>query len=164
MTWRIALLALLFGALVSSADAFGGRFGMFSSASRAPGAMVAPATYHYYCWPAPAMVIPVPDAYPKYAAQTPAPTGEPPMGAEPRLPKIIARSPETAKGRVRVGFWNLSGRDVSLTIEGKAWNLSKNQVLTFDMDRQFTWQAAGKTAQIQRVPEGQSAFEVLIRE
>jgi hypothetical protein len=168
---RIALLALLLGTIaVSTADAFGGRMSMFSSASRATTSYMAiPMTYYYHCWPAPtATVLPVPDAYPRYAAPTPAPpspTKEPPIGGtDPRMPKIIARTPESAKERCRVGFWNLSGRDMSVTIEGKAWSLAKNQVLTFDMERQFTWQIAGKTPQMQRVPEGLASFEVLIRE
>jgi hypothetical protein len=84
--------------------------------------------------------------------------------SDPRMPKIIARSADGVKDRCRVGFWNLSGRDVKVTIEGKAYSLPRNQSLTFDMDRQFTWQTAGKTAQIQRVPAGQSTYEVLIRE
>jgi hypothetical protein len=142
---------------------------MFAAPSRATYYMAMPATY-YYCWPVlpAATVLPVPDAYPKYAAPTaapPSPTSEPPLGTgDSRLPKIITKSPEAAKNRCRVGFWNLSGREVAVTIEGKGYSLPRNQVLTFDMDRQFTWQVAGKTPQIQRVPEGQAAFEVLIRE
>jgi hypothetical protein len=163
--WRFTLIVLamiMFG--VSTAHAFGGRFGMFAAPARTSSYMAMPATYD--CWPTPT-VLPVPDAYPKYATPTPAPPSslEPPMGkGDPRLPKIITKSPDVAKERCRVGFWNMAGRDLSVTIEGKAFALRKNQVLTFDMDRQFTWQVAGKTPQIQRVPEGQAAFEVLIRE
>ena len=165
--WRFALVALTmisFG--VPAVHAFNGRFGMFTSPSRTSSYMAIPAV-NYYCVPTPT-VMPVPDAYPKYATPTPAPpssTSEPPLGAnDPRMPKIVVKSADAKKDRCRVGFWNLAGRDLSVTIEGKAYSLPKNQVLTFDMDRQFTWQVAGKTPQIQRVPDSQPAYEVLIRE
>ncbi len=126
--------------------------------------------YYYYCPPT-AMITPVPDAYPKYAKPTPAPPSsvEPPIGSkDPRAPKIMARSigagDTASKERCRVGFWNLTGRDVNVTIEGKAWPLPKNQALTFDIERQFTWHVAGRTPRIERVPAGQAAFEVIIRE
>jgi hypothetical protein len=167
--WRVALVVLMFFAVTTtSAQAFG-RSGMFSTPSRVSNYMVIPSTY--YCWPTPTTtplprIIPVPNANPKYATPSAAPpsaTTEPPFG-DSRMPKIIAKSPDVAKDRCRVGFWNLAGRDLSVMIEGKSYALPKNQVLTFDMDRQFTWQVTGKTAQIQRVPEGQAAYEVLIRE
>lgn len=162
---RIALVGLTFVAITASSLQAFGRSGMFSAPSRVSSYMAMPS--YYYCWPAPTpTIIPVPDAYPKYATPSAAPpsaTMEPPLG-DLRMPKIIAKSPEVTKDRCRVGFWNLAGRDLSVTIEGKSFALPKNQVLTFDMDRQFTWQVAGKTPQIQRVPEGQAAFEVLVRE
>jgi hypothetical protein len=51
-----------------------------------------------------------------------------------------------------------------VTIEGKSWSLPKNQVLTFDMDREFTWQIAGHPQHVERIAAGKMAHEVIIRE
>ena len=172
-SWRIVAGTLvLFSITVASADAFHGRSGSWPSASARPSYYLAAPVYYYYYCPMPAIVVPVPDAIPRYANPTPAPpssTGEPPLGAnDPRAPKIITRSAganlAAAKDRCRVGFWNLAGRDVMVTIEGKAWSLPKNQVLTFDLERHFTWQVAGQTQQVERVPGNVGAHEVIIRE
>jgi len=169
-TWRISLgTIVLVLTLASNVDAFNGRFGLWPSASRNTSYYSAP-VYYYYC-PPDVRVVPVPDARPGYATPTPAPpSGEPPLGAsDSRLPKITTtRSLDSAlsstKDRCRVGFWNLSGHDVMVTVEGKAWSLPKNQVLRFDIERQFTWQVAGQSQHVERVPDGQGVHEVIIRE
>jgi hypothetical protein len=142
--------------------------------------------YYYYC-PPPPMVIAVPDARPGYAIPTPAPpsplspTAEPPLQKgptkavnDPCLPVIVtsrafggSQVPGAApltKDRCRVGFWNLSGRDVTLVIDGKAWQLFKDRAVTLDLDRHFAWQIQGGTQRVERLPEGLAAHEVLIRE
>ncbi len=176
---RISLGVLaVFSLLASSAEAFHGRFGGWSAAPYQSAYYsyyyAPPVSYYYHCapWYAPATVVPVPDARPYYAAPTPAPPSgiEPPTGAgDPRMPKItttrsLGASVESSKQSCRVGFWNLAGHDVTLTIEGKTWSLPKNQVLTFTIDRQFTWQSSGQPQHVERVPEGQASYEVLVRE
>src|SRR5438105_14738605 len=56
----------------------------------------------------------------------------------------------------RVGFWNLSGREVTLTIAGKSWNVPKDQEITLDLDRHFAWQVDQRPQHVERIPEGQS--------
>jgi hypothetical protein len=127
-------------------------------------------------------VIPVPDARPgPFANPLPAPpssTGEPPLNkktsADPRMPIIVtshAMSGSTAPGaaplaknRVRVGFWNLAGRDVTVSIDGKAYKLAKDRAITLDLERQFAWQIANQPMHVERIAEGQFSHEVVIRE
>jgi hypothetical protein len=180
--WRLSLCVVTASMLAaSSANAFGSRLGPWRSPATVSYYYAVP--YYYYCPPLP-MVIPVPDARSGYAIPTPAPpssTPEPPLQkapakavTDPRLPVIVvshalggshvAGAAPLPKDCCRVGFWNLSGRDVTLVINGKAWNLSKNRAVTLDLDRQFAWQIQGGTQHVERVPQGQSAHEVLIRE
>jgi hypothetical protein len=168
-SWRLLATAVVITTLVAStADAFGFRFGLGAGSMRSSSYSAAP-IYYYYCPPGPT-IVPVPDAHPKLAIPTPAPpsgTVEPSLGStDPRLPKIITRSAdaELAKDRCRVGFWNLTGRDVVVTIEGKTMPLAKNQALRFDLNRQFSWQMAGRSQIVERVPVGENVYEVIIRE
>jgi hypothetical protein len=179
--WRLSLCVVAVSLLAAtSANAFGGRFCTSRSPATVSYYYVVP--YYYYC--PPPMVIAVPDARPGYAIPTPAPpspTGEPPLQKGPakavndlRLPVIVTSHalggthvPGVAplpKDRCRVGFWNLSGRDVTLVIDGKAWQLSKDRAVTLDLDRNFAWQIQGGTQRVERVPDGLAAHEVLIRE
>jgi hypothetical protein len=68
------------------------------------------------------------------------------------------------KDRCQVGFWNLSGRDVTLAIEGKSWTLLKDRAVTIDLDRQFSWQVDGRSQHVERVAEGSASHEVTIRD
>lgn len=117
----------------------------------------APPAY-YSCTPAP-MIVPVPDAKKAEVPPRKDAAGE-------RMPKITAAHSlgmDPSK-TCRVGFWNLTGREVTLTIEGKSWTLPKNQVLNFQMERNFTWQVNGQLQHIERVPDGQASYEVLVKE
>jgi hypothetical protein len=166
----------------STASAFGGR--LFGGGQLAPGVSNYYAVpYYYYCPPGP-IVIPVPDAKPpmKYAPATPAPpsgTKEPPLGqmiekrssSDPRMPVIITSHasggqarPPVAKDRCRVGFWNLSGRDLTITIDGKTMKLARDRAVTLDLDRQFTWQVEGRPQHVERLPDGQATHEVVIQD
>ena len=180
--WRFSLCVVTVSLLAAtSANAFGSRLGAWRSPATVSYYYAVP--YYYYCPPL-TMVIPVPDARPGYAIPTPAPpsaTGEPPLQKgplkavnDPRLPEIVTShalggshvpgASPLPKNRCRVGFWNLSGRDVTLLIDGKAWKLSKDRAVTLDLDRQFAWQIQGGTQRVERVPEGLTAYEVLLRE
>lgn len=122
--------------------------------------------------------MPVPDA-PRVpnARPTPAPPSqspEPPMNKavsnEFKAPIIVTThsqgdspAPPLRKDRCRVGFWNLTGRDVTLTVDGKAWTLQRDRATTVELDRQFTWQSDNQSQRNVIVPEGQSTFEVVIR-
>ncbi len=157
---------------VSTAHGFNGRW-----RQPAPSVSYYYAVPFYYCPPLP-VVIPVPDAKPPLARPTPAPpsaTKEPPLqkmtADDPRMPVIVTSHASggapvgpIAKDRCRVGFWNLSGRDVTLTIDGKAMKLAKDRAVTLDLDRQFAWQVEGLPQHVERVADGQVTHEVVIRE
>ena len=176
--------------VVQPSFAFHGRSGSgrgpaTSSSYTAPTFWILP---YYNCPPA-ATVIPVPDAKPRsiFANPVPAPpspTGEPPLrrpemppaktSSDPRMPVIVTSHalgggyvPGAAplpQERCRVGFWNLSGRDVTLMVEGKMWTLARNRALTIDLERQFGWQIDQQPQHVERVPEGHASHEVVIRD
>ena len=174
---RVLCVVVTLPIAATAADAFGGRLGGGSSTPARPVSYsyyVAPVTYwYYYCPPTP-MVLPVPATQPTYARPTPAPpsqTPEPPlqkMISDPRAPVVITtRSPSSMpsdKDRCRVGFWNLTNRDVTLTIDGKAWTVPANRTITLETGRQFTWQIGQKAQHVERVADGLATHEVVIRE
>jgi hypothetical protein len=177
------LLGVVFVSILttSTASAFNGRFGFWRSPPTASNYYAMPSPY--WCPPGPTgpAVFPVPDARPmpmQYAPATPAPpsTPEPPIkkaSNDPRMPMIVTshapsggavQARPLAKDRCRVGFWNLSGRDVSLTIDGKTTLLPKDRAITVDLERQFTWQVEGRPPHSERLPEGKTTHEVVIQE
>jgi hypothetical protein len=162
--------------LISYADAFGGGpsyWHSYYSAYVVPVYWAQP----YYCYPAPT-IVPVPDA-PRmpYARPTPAPPSqsvEPPlhrsgkMSSDLQAPVIGGNfatnpMPSSSKDRCRVGFWNLTGRDVTLTIDGKSLTLARDRATTLELGCRFTWQADKRSERAVSVPPGQSTYEVVIR-
>jgi hypothetical protein len=120
------------------------------------------------------MVVPVPDAAKKLAqpmAAPPSSTQEPPLQSSGGRPRIStsralggAETTPVSGDRCRVGFWNLTGRDIVVNVAGKSWTLTKNQTATFDLGREFSWQIAGRAQHLERVPDGQATYEVVVRE
>lgn len=113
------------------------------------------------------------------------PTSAPPSGIpEPakqasdpvRAPKITesrsrkeSSQPEEVLGtdrpsRCQVGFWNLSGRDVSLKINGQNRPLPRDRALTLDLNRSFVWQVDGGEPHSEIVPPERSTHEIVIRQ
>lgn len=144
-------------------------------------------SYYAPAWPvyvAPAPVVCAPfiavtaPAGPLYAVPTPAPpsqTVEPPViqtGSYSRQ-TVTETYPGTAlktvqvggagKDRVQVGFWNVSGRDLTLTIDSRAYVLPRNRSVTLDLGRQFTWRIDQRALQNENVPEGNSTMEIVLR-
>jgi hypothetical protein len=129
-----------------------------------------PATYVY---PAPLMMRPtVPLAVP-----TPAP---PSKAVMPPAGKALHMSPATgpsvtearsgtgaplalAKDRCRVGFWNLSGRDVTIVVEGETRVLLRDRALTLELTRDFTWHIDQQADRSEHVGEDKSTYELVIR-
>lgn len=72
--------------------------------------------------------------------------------------------PPLTSDRFRVGFWNLTGRDVTLTVGSKTVTLAKNREITLDLERQFSWRIDGRSMQIGRVPDGATTHEVAIKD
>jgi hypothetical protein len=134
-----------------------------------------------YVEPAEVCVTPVVGAAPTsgYAQPYPAPastTKEPPVDKKklpppkvtesrsfsPSDPMNVTAADGTSKG-VRVGFWNITGRDVTLTVNGKAMVVPANRNLTLTVSREFSWYLDGQTAREERVPDDKSAHEIVLR-
>jgi hypothetical protein len=159
--WRIlvGVVAVSLGVASSSqAQGFGGGCGWYAP----------PAVSYYY--PAPVYyyyprVIAIPDAPP-----TPAPPSSNAKTASERPVIITTRGLATdaagtaAKVRLKIGFWNLTGRDITLTVAGQVRTLAKNRAVTLELEREFSWQIDRLPAHLERVPEGQAVHEVVIRE
>lgn len=142
-----------------------------------------------YCAPTP-RVVPLENPRGKFADPIPAPpspkpqtpaavmpparTQNNPDNNDKRAPMVITIRSRTggylagdhapSKDVCRVGFWNLSGRELTLTVAEKSWKLPKDQSITLDLDRSFAWQVDQRPQSVERVPEGQSAHELVIRE
>jgi hypothetical protein len=127
------------------------------------------------CAPGAAVPVTVP-AGPLYAVPTPAPpsqTVEPPpakTGAGPAVTEARAgavlktvAAASTGKARVQVGFWNVSGRDLTLTIDGQPYALPRNRSITLDLGRQFTWRIDRRAPQSENIAEGNSTLEIVLR-
>jgi hypothetical protein len=185
---RVGLLAaLLLAALARPALGSGWRWGYTAAYSypvypasyyptyyRVPAVVTvtyAPA-WQVYATPAPvycAPVVPVAPA-PLYAVPTPAPpsrTAEPPAAPtviEARSGAALKTVPVSADSdRVRVGFWNVSGRDLTLTIDGRARVLPRNRSITLDLGRQFVWRIDARAPQNESIPADKSTLEIVLR-
>ena len=172
---HIAFPALAFLLLsVSGADAFGWR-GCRESWYYVP----APCCQMPICIPfecAPIFVRPVPRAMP-LADQKPAPpsANEPPLGTTPKRAPTITESRSQAGNytqavgqpvseRCLIGFWNMSGRDVTLKINGQTRLLAKDRAVNLQLDRAFVWQVDHGEPTAERVPPGLRRHEVMIRQ
>lgn len=97
---------------------------------------------------------------------------EPPTQSNSKQPPKIVESRSlggaqvTSKDqdRCKVGFWNVSGKDVSLTIDGQAKTLAKNRALTVELGRVFVWQIDQREPTTEQVPADQAFYEVIIRQ
>jgi hypothetical protein len=66
-------------------------------------------------------------------------------------------------GTCRVGFWNLTGRDITLTVDGQARLLPRDRGLTLTLGRQFVWQVDQRTPQSEDIPDGHCTLEIVLR-
>jgi hypothetical protein len=73
----------------------------------------------------------------------------------------VARAP--AADRCAVTFWNLSGRSLELTIDGRPRTLTAGQSVRLDLNREFAWAAPGRDPERQQVPAQESGVEIVIR-
>jgi hypothetical protein len=70
----------------------------------------------------------------------------------------------TSKDRCKVGFWNLTGRDITLRVEGQPRLLAKNRAVTLDLARSFSWQVDQEQASTEHVPAEEPFHEVILRQ
>jgi hypothetical protein len=134
-------------------------------------------------------VVPVLPAYPApvpsvpLAVPTPAPpstqpavplqTAPPPLAPAPGVSESRSGTvgPATSTSRyltptgerVSVAFWNLSGRDVVLTVDGETRLVPRGQNWRLELGRAFSWQMDGKAEQLEWVPAGKTTVELVIR-
>jgi hypothetical protein len=143
-------------------------------------------TYVYPLTVAPAVPLAVPLAVPTPAPPS-KPTVEPPVSPKLEMPPAVkamnvpmapaggtaaptvleARSTNPpggpAKDRCRVGFWNLSGKDVSLVVDGKSHAVARDRAVTLELPRTFVWRINQQAPNTERVADDQATFEVVIR-
>jgi hypothetical protein len=105
---------------------------------------------------------------PLYAVPTAAPpsqTVEPPTARPALTESRSAAKPGkgAGSGPVRVGFWNVSGRDLTLTIDGQPYALPRNRNLTLNLARNFVWRVDGRALQSEAIPEGNPTLEIVLR-
>ena len=183
---KVFLAGALLLSLSASAQAFGWRWGR--------PAYQASYYYHpyvpvYYSYPICTTIVPVvgiphmPPATKTGPVQTPVPqTKEPPAAANtdtPPLANPIRKAPtvtearsmssnliqaSNTKERCKVGFWNLTGRDITLKIDGQPRTLAKDRAITLELDRAFAWQIDDGASVNERVPTEQPFHEVILRQ
>src|SRR5262245_6787934 len=113
--------------------------------------------------PSPAPLSPTP--VPRLPTTTEPPTSQKraPTVFEARSGARTAQAAEVSQDRCKVGFWNVTGQDVTLTIDGKSRMLAKDRAVTVNIGREFTWQITGREPRQERVPQETKVFEVILR-
>jgi hypothetical protein len=182
--WVALILGLLMGPLAAPAPGHGGwgvpttaaYYPVFFAPVPAVSVVAYPVVPAVECVPVPAFALPV--APSPYATPTPAPpsvTVEPPTapGAK-QAPKITESHlqstlynarPTNIAGQAghRVGFWNLTGRDVIVTVDGQAHQLPPGRSVTLHLARQFAWHLDGRPVQNEQIPPDGSTLEIVLR-
>lgn len=116
-----------------------------------------------------------------WATPTPAPPSTTsPSTSEPPLQKPEKKAPTISESRshggnytvstanmndvCRVGFWNLSGKDVTIQIGTLVHTVPKDRAVTFEVPRRFSYQMDQQQAQAVEVPGGGTTHEIVIRQ
>jgi hypothetical protein len=68
-----------------------------------------------------------------------------------------------AGGKARVGFWNLTGRDVVLRVDGQTYAIGAGQNLKLELGRTFVWKVDQYEAQVEQMPAAAPSMELVIR-
>jgi hypothetical protein len=118
-------------------------------------------------------------AIPQPAPPTPAPmqkkTMEPPLDKKQAKgpPQVIEPSKSFslsgdksgflgAKEKCRVGFWNITGRDITLFVGEEKHVIPQNRSLTLMLDRQFSWHTGNGEPKRETVQDT-DAHEIVLR-
>jgi hypothetical protein len=133
----------------------------------APVGGAAPAPAYARPTPAPPSTTPPASQTPTPGGSQPAPTPRTPSAGESRsyfdLYAVTPGTPEQAAGRAAVGFWNLSGRELSVVVAGQNYVIPQGKSLRTNLAREFVWSVVGREPQQERVPDAVPALEVVIR-
>jgi hypothetical protein len=76
----------------------------------------------------------------------------------------VAPGGVAAEDLYRVGFWNLTGRDVTVKAGGQIHHLPRGRAVTVHLGRQFVWQLDEHVPQQERIPEDKGTLEIVIRQ
>jgi hypothetical protein len=174
----LACLVMLVGG--DTAQAFGGRW--WSSSYGSSVVVYYPVVVRTYpvvwlCQPTTPTVIPlVPQQQLPLATPVPAPpspagqTNEPPLGSTSFKGPTISESrsqaatnPGLVKEKCKVGFWNLTGQDITLKVDGQPRLLPRDRAITLELGRAFVWQVNQREPSSERVPAEDNFHEVIIR-
>jgi hypothetical protein len=123
--------------------------------------------------PAPrALAVPTP-APPSSGPIVPTPSGTPPMNRVPAVdesrsfhpptPAVVETSARPKSATARVGFWNVTGREVVLRVDGKTHALGHGKCLKLDLARTFVWKVGDSEAQVEEMPASVPSMEIVIR-
>ncbi len=71
---------------------------------------------------------------------------------------------QPASGRCSVALWNLTGRTITLKLDGQSQVLASGQRVARDLPREFVWQIEGRDPQRHSVPAGEAGVEIVLRQ
>lgn len=75
-----------------------------------------------------------------------------------------ARKRAEVPTEVKVGFFNHSGRDMELTVNGEAVKLPKDQYITMKLPRNFNWSEKGGKSREAKIPDDSDGLEIVLRQ
>ena len=76
---------------------------------------------------------------------------------------VTESSSRAGTEKARVGFWNLSGRDVVLRVDGRSHFLAQGTCLKLDVARTFAWKVGDYDTQVEQMPGRVASMELVIR-
>jgi hypothetical protein len=65
--------------------------------------------------------------------------------------------------RCPVGFWNLTGHEITLMVDGKSHFLAAGKNLKLQLARQFIWKRESYDPQTERIAADTPGLEIVIR-
>lgn len=68
-----------------------------------------------------------------------------------------------AAERLPVSFLNLSGRELNLTVDGRAYTLSGGKTLRLGLGRSFVWRVGDREPENERIPDRETGLEIVFR-
>ena len=97
---------------------------------------------------------------------------EPPIGnTQSKRPVIntdrsvggVPQNAEQWQAKCKVSFWNMTGADIELFVEGKSYRVGKDRAQVLTLDRQFNWRHNNFQDKHEVAADDSNYFEVPIR-
>ena len=76
---------------------------------------------------------------------------------------VVSEKRGSSGDRCSIGFWNTTGRNMTLRVQGQGHLLAAGKGLTLELPRRFTWQVDDRPVETVEVPARDSALDVVIR-